>query len=94
MPTYLYECENCGRFEEFQKITAEPLKKCPYCGAKVKRIIGQPGIIFKGSGFYSTDNNKKNTINTANSTDKNNTENKEVADKKEVKESKNEEKVS
>ncbi|HKL12832.1 MAG TPA: FmdB family zinc ribbon protein [Halanaerobiales bacterium] len=56
MPTYLYECENCGRFEEFQKITDDPLQKCPECGEEVKKIIGSPGIIFKGSGFYSTDN--------------------------------------
>jgi len=55
MPTYLYECKNCGRFEEFQKITDEPIKECPQCGAKVKKIIGAPGIIFKGSGFYVTD---------------------------------------
>jgi putative FmdB family regulatory protein len=56
MPTYLYECENCGRFEYFQKISDEPLQECPDCHGKVKRIIGAPGIIFKGSGFYSTDN--------------------------------------
>ena len=64
MPTYLYECENCGRFEEFQKITDDPLDECPKCSGKVKRVIGAPGIIFKGSGFYSTDNrDSKSTIN-------------------------------
>jgi len=89
MPTYLYECEKCGRFEEFQKITAEPLSECPQCGGKVKRIIGQPGIIFKGSGFYSTDNSKKSTINSANSS-KNDTNNK----KKETGGKDNKEKVS
>lgn len=56
MPTYLYECEKCGRFEEFQSITEDPLENCPECGESVKKIIGAPGIIFKGSGFYSTDN--------------------------------------
>jgi len=61
MPTYLYECDECGRFEEFQKISAEPLKECPECGSKVKRIIGSPGIIFKGSGFYNTDRKDKKT---------------------------------
>ncbi len=90
MPTYLYECENCGRFEEFQKITAEPLSKCPHCGGKVKRIIGQPGIIFKGSGFYSTDNSNKSTINSANSNNTNNEkDNKKKTDNKD-----NQEKVS
>lgn len=62
MPTYLYECEECGRFEKFQKITDDPLKKCPKCEGKVKKIIGSPGIIFKGSGFYSTDNDDSPTV--------------------------------
>ncbi len=52
MPTYLYECEECGRFEKLQKISDDPLEECPECGAGVKRLIGSPGIIFKGSGFY------------------------------------------
>ncbi|NLJ84338.1 MAG: FmdB family transcriptional regulator [Halanaerobiaceae bacterium] len=55
MPTYLYECEKCGRFEEFQRMSDEPLSECPECKSPVKRIIGAPGIIFKGSGFYITD---------------------------------------
>lgn len=57
MPTYEYECLKCGyRFEEFQGIKDEPLKKCPKCGGKVKRLIGTgTGIIFKGEGFYQTD---------------------------------------
>jgi putative FmdB family regulatory protein len=62
MPTYLYECRNCGRFEKFQRITAEPLKECPECGEPVRRIIGAPGIIFKGSGFYSTDSRTNKTV--------------------------------
>lgn len=57
MPTYEYECESCGyRFEKFQSITAKTLKKCPKCGKKLRRLIGEgSGIIFKGSGFYATD---------------------------------------
>src|SRR5438105_5310814 len=58
MPTYEYQCEACGnRFEKFQSITAAPIKKCPKCGKKkVKRLMGRGGaIIFKGSGFYTTD---------------------------------------
>jgi len=58
MPTYEYECEQCGHaFEEFQSITAKALKKCPKCGKpKLHRLIGTgAGIIFKGSGFYQTD---------------------------------------
>ena len=60
MPTYDYECAKCGRFEKFQKMSDEPLKKCPKCKGKVQRLIGTgSGIIFKGSGFYETDYKKK-----------------------------------
>ena len=58
MPTYEYRCEKCGHaFEEFQSITARPIKKCPNCGTlAVKRLISAGvGIIFRGSGFYETD---------------------------------------
>ena len=58
MPTYDYACSACGhRFEEFQSITADALKKCPACKkAKLERLIGGgAGVIFKGSGFYQTD---------------------------------------
>lgn len=57
MPTYDYECTSCGHaFEHFQSMLDKPLRKCPKCGAKLKRLIGSgSGIIFKGSGFYQTD---------------------------------------
>jgi putative FmdB family regulatory protein len=58
MPTYEYQCEKCSyMFEEFQSITAKPLKKCPVCKKNsLQRLIGSgSGIIFKGSGFYQTD---------------------------------------
>jgi putative FmdB family regulatory protein len=58
MPTYLYECNECGRFEEIQKISDDPLKKCPECGKDVRKIIGKPGVRFKGSGFYCNDHGK------------------------------------
>jgi len=61
MPTYDYECQNCGhRFEKFQPITSEPVSECPQCNGKLKRLIGSgAGIIFKGSGFYCTDYKNK-----------------------------------
>ena len=58
MPTYDYVCDACDHeMEEFQSITAKPLKKCPACGkSKLRRLIGAgAGVIFKGSGFYETD---------------------------------------
>ncbi len=63
MPTYEYECTVCGhRFTKFQSINDEPVKKCPECSGKVNRLIsGGMGVIFKGSGFYSTDYKKKSS---------------------------------
>jgi putative FmdB family regulatory protein len=57
MPTYEYECPKCGfRFDKFEPMTAKPRGKCPECGAKCKRLLGPgAGIIFKGSGFHTTD---------------------------------------
>ena len=62
MPTYEYECKECnGVFEEFQQMTANPLRKCKICGGRrVKRLIGAGGaVIFRGTGFYATDYRKK-----------------------------------
>jgi putative FmdB family regulatory protein len=61
MPTYEYECRKCGhQFEQFQKMTDEPLKRCPKCRGKVMRLLGTgAGVIFKGSGFYETDYRSK-----------------------------------
>lgn len=61
MPTYEYRCETCGHeFEKFQSMMEDPIKQCPECRGKVKRLIGTgSGLIFKGSGFYITDYKKK-----------------------------------
>lgn len=60
MPNYDYECKTCGyNFEVFQNMTDPPITTCPECGKEVRRLIGGGlGIIFKGSGFYVTDNKK------------------------------------
>lgn len=57
MPTYEYQCSKCNLvFEEFQSITAKPIKKCKSCSGPVKRLIGcGAGVLFKGTGFYQTD---------------------------------------
>lgn len=66
MPLYEYECDDCGvRFERRQPITAEPLKDCPECGGDVHRLIHPVGVIFKGKGFYVTDNRSKAKSSTA-----------------------------
>jgi len=58
MPTYEYVCASCGHeFERFQKISDEPVRDCPGCGAPEadRKISAGAGIVFKGSGFYATD---------------------------------------
>lgn len=68
MPTYDYACKSCEhRFEQFQSITAAPLKKCPKCGkSALQRLIGTgAGLIFKGSGFYITDYRSESYKNSA-----------------------------
>ena len=62
MPLYEYRCEDCGvRFERRQHINDDPVEVCPECGGKVHRMIHPVGIIFKGSGFYVTDNRAKSS---------------------------------
>ena len=65
MPTYEYSCQKCGQnFEAFQSMRDEPFRECPkelcrlpkWGHGKVKRLLGTgAGLIFKGSGFYTTD---------------------------------------
>jgi putative FmdB family regulatory protein len=57
MPVYVYHCENCEyQFEQQQKFSDNPLKTCPHCGKSTLHKVYMPvGVIYKGSGFYSTD---------------------------------------
>jgi putative FmdB family regulatory protein len=58
MPIYAYRCENCGvQFERYQSFKEASLKVCPECRKKtLKKVISPVGVVFKGAGFYSTDN--------------------------------------
>ena len=57
MPIYGYECKECGvRFERRQSFSDDPITVCPECAGEVHRLLSPVGIIFKGSGFYVTDN--------------------------------------
>jgi putative FmdB family regulatory protein len=56
MPLYAYECKECGvRFDRRQGFDDAPIKICPECEGEVHRLIQPAQIVFKGSGFYSTD---------------------------------------
>jgi len=57
MPIYEYECEQCGvRFEKTQRFADPILTDCPECNGHIHRVMQPVGVIFKGSGFYVTDN--------------------------------------
>jgi len=57
MPTYEYECKDCGHnFETVQRMSEDPLTECPACKEKaLKHVIGTPGFQLKGTGWYATD---------------------------------------
>jgi len=59
MPIYEYQCKKCGQFEEMQKITDPPLKRCPTCHAKVTKLISNTSFQLKGTGWYITDYGRK-----------------------------------
>ena len=59
MPIYDYECSLCHfRFERKQRFDEEPVAICPRCQGKARRVLHSIPVIFKGSGFYVTDNRK------------------------------------
>jgi putative FmdB family regulatory protein len=57
MPLYAYRCKACDHvFEQNQRMSDPPLRHCPVCAGDVRRLISNVGVVFKGSGFYITDN--------------------------------------
>ena len=62
MPIYSYKCSNCEKvFDKFEKPGNCDKIACPECGSEALRIFSPVGIVFKGSGFYSTDYNSKSS---------------------------------
>lgn len=70
MPLYAYKCNDCETiFERQQRMIEPPVKECPECQGSVRRLINNVGVVFKGSGFYVTDNRNGNgRVTTPNST--------------------------
>ncbi len=57
MPTYSYACTECdNRFDAVQAFSDDALTSCPKCSGKLRKLFGSVGVVFKGSGFYRTDN--------------------------------------
>jgi putative FmdB family regulatory protein len=56
MPTYEYACKTCGEhLEVVQSFKDNALTDCPACGGPLRKVFGNIGVAFKGSGFYKTD---------------------------------------
>lgn len=68
MPTYQYACNDCGeQLEVVQKFTDDALTVCPACEGNLRKVFSAVGIVFKGSGFYRTDNRASSTGSSASS---------------------------
>ena len=71
MPTYEYSCDSCGAtLERWQRFSDNPLTECPSCGGQLQRVFNSVGIIFKGSGWYSTDNRPRSKSDSGSSSSK------------------------
>lgn len=65
MPTYQYQCTECGEgLEAVQKFTDDALTVCPNCEGRLKKVFSAVGIVFKGSGFYRNDSRGSSSSNT------------------------------
>lgn len=58
MPTYEYRCTQCQRIFERHQAVGEVAPECPQCGGSSRKVFASVGLIFKGSGFHSTDYRK------------------------------------
>jgi len=89
MPVYAYRCESCGvRFERQQSFSDAPLKRCPECNKNsLRKVIGPVGVVFKGSGFYATDNRSTSGLSTPKGDESSSTEKSESKAKTESKSS-------
>jgi putative FmdB family regulatory protein len=56
VPTYSYACTECGdRFDAVQAFSDSALTSCAKCNGRLRKLFGNVGVVFKGSGFYRTD---------------------------------------
>ncbi|MFE7710048.1 FmdB family zinc ribbon protein [Streptomyces sp. NPDC057486] len=68
MPTYQYQCTECGEgLEAVQKFTDDALTVCPNCEGRLKKVFSAVGIVFKGSGFYRNDSRGSSSSSTPSS---------------------------
>jgi putative FmdB family regulatory protein len=66
VPTYQYQCTECGEPLEIQQsFTDDALTECPACGGRLRKVFNAVGVVFKGSGFYVNDSKSKSTSTSA-----------------------------
>ncbi|MFT4298724.1 MAG: zinc ribbon domain-containing protein [Aeromicrobium sp.] len=69
MPTYQYQCIECGEALEVQQsFSDEALTECPACRGRLRKVFNAVGVVFKGSGFYRTDSRSSSSSSGASST--------------------------
>ncbi|MGA0067478.1 MAG: FmdB family zinc ribbon protein [Candidatus Nanopelagicales bacterium] len=69
MPTYQYACNDCGHeLEAVQSFSDDALTTCPQCGGRLRKLFGNVGVVFKGSGFYRTDSRSSSSDTAASGT--------------------------
>ena len=82
MPIYTYRCNDCDHeFDQRQRMADDPLTVCPVCEGNIRRVVNSVGVVFKGSGFYVTDNRGKNSANNGVSSDSKSTADTSSSDK-------------
>ncbi|MGN9793536.1 FmdB family zinc ribbon protein [Streptomyces sp. OZ13] len=83
MPTYQYQCTECGEgLEAVQKFTDDALTVCPSCDGRLKKVFSAVGIVFKGSGFYRNDSRGSSSSSSPASTSSSSTGTKSSSDTK------------
>jgi putative FmdB family regulatory protein len=58
MPVYEYRCTKCKHLFERYQAVGEAVPECPKCGSPTRKVYASVGLIFKGTGFHTTDYRK------------------------------------
>ena len=91
MPTYEYRCRDCGEdLEVYQSFTEDALTVCPACGGSLRKLFGNVGISFKGTGFYKNDHGSRSSNGDSNGGSESKTESKSETKSESKTESKSE----
>lgn len=69
MPTYQYQCNDCGQpLEVQQSFSDDALTVCPSCDGRLRKVFNAVGVVFKGSGFYRNDSRSSSSSSSSSTT--------------------------